>query len=223
MAELFKYVRHLLKYEAGISEDFEYPEKEKQILEPLFENYRSFLIFYRVGVPVPECVKKTHDLIDYAIKKSVSNHKNDPGGLTVCGITKKTWETACREGLFNVFPQVDFVNMTSRHWLSVVRTYYWDVWKADDLYSQELAEQVIDFYFHSDASATKKIQRLLHVEPDGVIGPKTLKALSHADQNFPRILCSQIKRERLAYLLVLSRKEKYSAFAYGWLRRIVDW
>ena len=219
MADLYKFVRHLLKYEAGISEDFEYPEKEKKVLAPLFQDYRQLIEMNAWGIPSHESVQGMHKLIDYAIKRSVSNHKKDPGGLTVCGITQAAWDEACRDNLF-VGIETEFTKMSSVHWILIVRRHYWDVWKADNLVSQDLAEQVVDFYFHSGISATKKIQKLLNVVPDGIVGPKTLRALQYA--NSP-LLCSQIKRARLDYILALSRKDKYSAFAYGWLRRFVDW
>jgi len=220
MAVLFKFLRHLLKYEAGISEDFDYPAKEKQTLLPLFFGYRNMLLQNSVGTPTRDSLQKTHELIDYAIKKGVSNHKNDPGGLTICGITKNTWDRACKDGCFNGMAKVEFEQMTSVHWFLIVRRYYWDVWRADDIISQDLAEQVVDFYFHSGTSATKKIQILLNVEPDGIVGPKTLKALHYA--NAP-VLCSKIKRTRLDYILTLSSKDKFKPFEHGWLRRLVDW
>ena len=220
MAILYKFVKHLLKYEAGISEDFEYFGKEKEILTPLFVGYNQMIEMNSWGIPSGESVKKTQELVDYAIKKGVSNHKNDPGGLTICGITKDTWNKACSLGVFLGHKDVSFEKMTSVQWFLIVRRLYWDVWKADDILSQELAEQVVDFYFHSGMSATRQIQKLLHVMPDGIVGPKTLNALKYAQGS---ALCSQIKRARLDFLLKLSRRDKYSAFAYGWLRRLVDW
>jgi len=220
MAVLYKFIRHLLKYEAGVSEDFDYPAKEEQKLAPLFEGYRNLVLQNDYGIPSRNSVLKTHELIDYAIKKGVSNHKDDPGGLTICGITKDTWNKACSLGCFIGQTKVEFVNMTSVQWFLIVRRLYWDVWDADHINSQDLAEQVVDFYFHSGISATRQIQKLLHVNPDGIVGPKTLKALNYAN---PYVLCSQIKRARLDFLLTLSRKDKYSRFAYGWLRRLVDW
>ncbi len=220
MADLFKFVRHLLKYEAGISEDFEYPKKEKEILTPLFQGYRQMIEMNAWGIPSSESVQGAHQLIDYAIKKGVSNHKDDPGGLTICGITKDTWNKACSLGCFIGQSDLKFENMTSVQWFLIVRRLYWDVWDADHINSQELAEQVVDFYFHSGMSATRQIQKLLHVAPDGIVGPKTLKALNYGN---PYVLSSQIKRARLDFLLTLSRKDKYSRFAYGWLRRLVDW
>jgi len=220
MAHLYEYIGHLLKYEAGISEDFDYPAKEAQILAPLFEGYKTMVIMNHCGVPSRESVQKTHELIDYAIKKGVSNHKNDPGGLTICGITHDTWNKACSLGCFVGMKDVKFENMTSVQWFVIVRTLYWDHWEADKIMSQGLAEQVVDFYFHSGISATRQIQKLLNVTPDGLIGPKTLGALKSADAHK---LCSQIKRARLDFLLKISRKEKYQAFTYGWLRRLVDW
>lgn len=220
MADLFKFVKHLLKYEAGISEDFEYPKKEKEILTPLFQGYRQMIEMNAWGIPSTESLQGAHQLIDYAIERSVSNHKNDPGGLTVCGITQNTWDKACRDGLFVGMKKVEFTDMTSVHWLLIVRRFYWDVWEADKLVSQDLAEQIVDFYFHSGMSATKAIQRLLHVNPDGIVGRKTLRALQYADGP---VLLSQVKRVRLDFLLVLSHKEKGHPFVYGWLRRLVDW
>ena len=220
MADLFKFVRHLLKYEAGISEDFEYSEEEKQTLTPLFQGYRQMIEMNAWGIPSIEGEQGMHKLIDYAIKTGVSNHKNDPGGLTICGITQNTWSKACRDGLFAGMKKTEFTKMTSVHWLLIVRRYYWDVWQADKLVSQDLAEQIVDFYFHSGTSAVKCIQKLLFVMPDGIVGPKTLKALQYAQGP---ALCSKIKRERLDFLLKLSHKDKCNPFVYGWLRRLVDW
>jgi lysozyme family protein len=110
--------------------------------------------------------------------------------------------------------------MSSVQWFLIVRRLFWDVWDADHINSQELAEQIVDFYFHSGKSATREIQKLLHVNPDGIVGPKTVKALKYAQGP---ILCSQVKRARLDYLLALSKQERFSKFTHGWLRRLVDW
>jgi lysozyme family protein len=66
------------------------------------------------------------------------------------------------------------------------------------------------------AQATRWLQRALGVDPDGVIGPKTLTAAYAAN---PDALRARMLAQRLRFMAGLAN---WPAFSRGWSRRIAD-
>lgn len=68
--------------------------------------------------------------------------------------------------------------MPYKVWRDVVHTMYWNKWKADTIANQTVANMVVDWVWHSGAATIKKVQALLKVTADGIVGPKTIAALN---------------------------------------------
>lgn len=62
------------------------------------------------------------------------------------------------------------------------KTKYWDLIKGDEINSQSKANEVFVFVVNALYGAIKTTQRLVGVEPDGVFGAKTLKAINAYDE-----------------------------------------
>lgn len=104
------------------------------------------------------------------------NIKGDRGGMTYAGIAQNKhpdwvgW-TKIDRGEFDT----DLTDMVRQFF----KAEYWDRVKGDDIRSQGVAYHLYAFAVNAGIKASVQIcQRIIGAMPDGVIGPKTLKALS---------------------------------------------
>jgi lysozyme family protein len=135
----------------------------------------------------------------------VSDHPSDPGGLTKYGISQRA------------YPGLDIRGLTEAAALAIYRRDYWDRIRGDAL-PWPLDMAVFDFAFNSGCGwSVKTLQKLLGVEPDGLIGPRTLTAVSNL-QNLQKTAL-ELNSERLMILSVLPG---WIDFARGWTRRILS-
>lgn len=151
---------------------------------------------------------------------------NDPadlGGATNMGVTIGTWRQVgydkTGDGVIDV---EDLKLLTSQEVVNkVLKPHYWDRWKADHIYSQSVAEILVDWVWASGRHGIVRSQRLLGVSDDGVVGPKTLEAInSYPDQ---RRLFEIIREDRLRFIDEIVRARPLNKrFETGWKRRIND-
>ena len=138
------------------------------------------------------------------------NHKDDPGGMTNLGVTKRTWEAFKGR-------EVDESTMRSLTVDDVTPLYrdrYWAAVKADSLPpGVDLA--VFDIAVNSGPrKAAMILQEAIGVTVDGGIGPKTLQA---AKASPPSGLISVVCNKRLDFLRSLPH---FKTFGEGWTRRV---
>lgn len=84
------------------------------------------------------------------------------------------------------------------------------------------ADFVIDFAVHSGhVPAVKLLQRVIGVDDDGRVGPKTLAALSTVDR---RWLAHAVLAGRMKFIgrLVTDNPARHAKFCAGWLNRLAD-
>lgn len=138
------------------------------------------------------------------------NHKDDPGGMTNLGVTRRAWEA------YTGHPasEEDMRALTPLRVKTFYKTQYWDKVRGDNL-PLGLDYVVYDFAVNSGvARASRMIQTLAGVEADGVIGPKSLAAIgSLPPPDLIRSLCAT----RLAFLKSLPT---WRVFGKGWGRRV---
>lgn len=137
-----------------------------------------------------------------------SNDKDDPGGATRYGITEQVARENGYSGSMRELP-LDFAK-------AVYKRKYWDAIQADSL-PPAVRYAVFDSAVNSGVGqATRWLQRALGVKDDGVIGPKTLKAIA---EQAPDGLLRRFLGQRLVFLTTLPN---WPAFAKGWARRVGD-
>jgi len=141
-----------------------------------------------------------------------SNHPKDRGGPTNKGITLAAFKA-------NVKPDAtiaDLKKITDAQVSATYREAYWNLIKGDDL-PGGVDYAVFDFAVNSGPSrAAKFLQRLVHVEEDGWIGPQTLAAVRVTDA-IP--LIKQLCDDRLDWLQTL---DNWDTFGKGWATRVSD-
>lgn len=149
------------------------------------------------------------------IKSWEGGYANDPrdsGGPTNKGITIATFRS--------VFGQSktidDLKNMTDEQWWKVFKTKFWDKYKADNINDEWLRYLLVDWLWGSGKWAIIKVQKYLGLNPDGIVGPKTIAAINDKD---PKELFTSLWKLRSDYLYSIS-KGKNRVFLKGWLRRL---
>ena len=108
--------------------------------------------------------------------------------------------------------------MTYKVWYDVLKTLYWDRWKADGIKDQSIANLLVDWVWASGVTGIKRPQRLLGVSADGIVGPKTLEAVNALD---PTKLFSLLHKDRLKHFDEICQKSpSQKKFLKGWRRRV---
>ena len=128
--------------------------------------------------------------------------KNDPGGETRWGISKRS------------YPYIDIRNLKVDEAAEIYKRDFLKPLKADQ-YSDGVVYQMFDFAVNSGPDrAVKELQKVLGIEDDGVIGPITIgriNALSESD------LIMLIVAARLEFMTGL---RNWANHGRGWARRI---
>ena len=96
-------------------------------------------------------------------------------------------------------------------------TEYWQKCGIDRIKDFSLQYIIFDFAVNSVRTWAKKMQALLGVKTDGIIGNKTIGAIN---DNTPEHLFNIIKYVRIQYYHELSKKGQNAQFLNGWLKRI---
>jgi lysozyme family protein len=133
-----------------------------------------------------------------------SNDIKDPGGETKFGISKRS------------FPNEDIKNMTLDRAKDIYRQYYWEKCECDSLpfYARLM---VFDCAVNQGATrAVMFLQRILKVQPDGIIGPTTIKSMAGIGQSefieyYAELRCK-------AYM----SNPMWAHYGKGWINRLFD-
>ncbi|MHA6684511.1 glycoside hydrolase family 108 protein [Mesorhizobium sp. A556] len=139
-----------------------------------------------------------------------SDHKADPGGATMRGITLATF----RRYVEPKATKDDLRRITSAQVATVYRQQYWNAVKGDDL-PDGIDFAVFDFAVNSGPGrAAKYLQAIVGAKQDGKIGPDTLaKTRPMVRGTVINDLCDK----RMAFLRRLST---WGTFGKGWTSRV---
>lgn len=138
----------------------------------------------------------------------LSNQAWDNGGLTKYGITKKS------------YPDLDIENLT---WPQAEAIYKLDYWHAASchLLPGPLAIIVCDNAIMSGVyRAIVNLQRSLGVTPDGVVGPTTINAATHA---YVVDKCRDVSKRLIARRLqAMILHDDWRFAGNGWISRMLE-
>ena len=140
------------------------------------------------------------------------HHPSDPGGMTNLGVTKRVWE----EWVGHDVDEKQMRALSPELVAPLYKKKYWDKVCGDELPTGvDLA--VFDFAVNSGPGrAAKMLQKVLGVNQDGAIGPKTLLKAASIDSEK---LVVDYNAERLAFLMALPT---WDTFGKGWGRRVAE-
>lgn len=182
------------------------------------------------------------ELLAPYIKRWEGGYVNDPadrGGATNMGVTIATFEAYCKRKAYPRPTVKRLKRLTEKEWLDILKTMFWDRWKADAIKSQKVANILVDWVWGSGKHGIVIPQRLLGVQPDGIVGKRTLMAVNFADpdQLFEVIYKARVKflnditaQSVAVYEKKIGRKATNAElmkhtnkrFLKGWLNRLED-
>lgn len=159
-------------------------------------------------------------LFEKAKLKGFANDPDDLGGATMCGVTLATFTEYCRR---KAYPRPTIVRLkaiTYKEWLEILKTMFWDKWKADQINNESIALILVDWVWGSGKYGITIPQKAIGVTADGIVGPKTIAAVNAKD---PKQLFDLIRKERLAYIERICRSRPTNLkYKRGWLNRLND-
>ncbi len=141
--------------------------------------------------------------IDYILAEEggLSNHRQDPGGLTRYGISQRS------------YPHVDIANLTIQQASGIYLNDYWNPIRGH-LLPHGLDLLVFDCAVNQGSTtAAILLQTALGIKADGSIGPITI---TRASQAMPDVLITFATERALRY--EMNRNEQ--TFGRGWYRRL---
>lgn len=144
-----------------------------------------------------------------------SNHPLDKGGATNKGITIATFRQFFGENA----TVEQLKNMTDTQWENIFRNGYWNPFKGDAIMNQSIADICVDWAWASGTkTAIKRVQRIVGVKADGIVGNATLSAINGANA---KELFDKIKSARISFVEAIVRKNPtQKVFLKGWKNRI---
>lgn len=146
------------------------------------------------------------------------NDPHDAGGATNKGITYAVfyqWRTSHGKKPPTI---ADLKALTDAEAFEIYKHQYWDKWHADEIYSQKVANILVDWVINSGTIGIKKPQSLLGVVNDGIVGKKTLAAVNAQD---PDTFFNRVYNARVDfYMSIVNRKPSQKKFLRGWLNRL---
>lgn len=146
------------------------------------------------------------------------NDPDDLGGATNRGVTLATYMQYCRKKGYPVPTVERLKNLSDREWTEILKTMYWDRWKADQIVDQSVANILVDWVWASGTHGIKRPQRILGVTVDGIVGNLTLAAVNARDA---KELFFAIKSDRIKFIdEICKARPANEKFRRGWLNRI---
>lgn len=182
------------------------------------ENIVPFILKWETGTTGIGLTNE--QLFEKAKLKGFANDPDDLGGATMCGVTLATFTDYCRR---KGYPRPTIVRLKAikyKEWLEILKTMFWDKWKADQINNESIALILVDWVWGSGKYGITIPQRAIGVTADGIVGPKTIAAVNAKD---PKQLFDLIRKERLAYIERICRSRPTNLkYKRGWLNRLND-
>jgi len=149
------------------------------------------------------------------------NRADDRGGPTNMGVTLSTWRNVGydKDGDGDIDTE-DIRQLSSEDAMSVMKTMYWNRWKADRIKNQSVAEILVDWVWASGKWGIIIPQRILNIPDDGIVGEKTIQALNEADQKELH-LDVWIARKKFFDDLVVNHPDQIVNL-HGWMNRLKE-
>lgn len=150
-----------------------------------------------------------------------TNDPNDSGGPTKFGITLKTLQQWRKD---DSLTEVDVEKMERREAEDIYYNMFYTGPKLQRIDNKRIRDMVLDHGMTSGAWGIKLLQRLVGVEDDGKIGPKTSEATEEfIKKHGEKMLLDRYAEARSRYYTNLAnQRPKDKSFLRGWLNRVKE-
>ncbi len=196
-----------------------------------------FVLYFEAGVNKKYLSLPNEQIFTQAKKTGYANDPVDVGGVTMCGVTLNTFKAYCRKHGFKDSSVKALRAIDYKTWYDIIKTMFWDKWKADDIKDQSVANMLVDWSWASGSNGIIIPQRLLGVSQDGIVGIKTITALNSKDgksffqqlkdarhKYHADIIANSIRKyeKRIGRKSTLAEQKRYTNKKYenGWNRRV---
>ncbi len=164
------------------------------------------------------------------VEGKLSDHKNDPGGITKYGISLAFLEDYSKTAngrkvltklkIYNVGRE-SIIKMTSEQSKNIMYNAFWLSTKIANL-PPLLAIIAYDFAVNSGSYySCRLIQRAIGAKVDGIIGNETITKANNLSQLEQKKVAKFMLEERVRFYQNLAKsKPKFSVFLKGWLSRV---
>lgn len=147
------------------------------------------------------------------------NDPNDHGGPTKYGITLADWIQYGKD--LNGDGKIDANDVkliTVNEARTIAKGEFWDRCLADTIINQSIAEVIVDWCYTSGIkNVTRRVQIILDVLDDGIMGPVTIYNINKAVQG---VLFNLIQSARARfYNAIVVNNPSQKKFLKGWLIR----
>lgn len=146
------------------------------------------------------------------------NHPRDKGGATKYGVTLNTWKDIGYDKDNNGIIDSEDIKLLAVEDFKLVAAKYWNLWKADEIVNQSVAELLVDWVYTSGKWGIIIPQRLLKVTADGIVGPKTLNALNRLNQS--QVFEELFRERKMFFESIVKNNPGQKVFLKGWLNRL---
>ena len=160
-----------------------------------------------------------------------AHDKDDRGGITVYGITRKghpdlkIWGSLDKLKLIG---EKRKYKPTDIEMMEVIRTYrkdYYDKMNLDKVIDDRIAHFLFDYAVNSGISrSAKAVQKIIGVTVDGIVGGQTINAINKTHSK--SLLTALIKSRTNFLKSIVTNNPSQKKFLKGWLKRCencVDW
>jgi len=148
------------------------------------------------------------------------NHPMDKGGPTKYGVILSTWKQYGYDKDNDGDIDAEDIKLLSEDDARyIAKKIFWDFFQGDFILNQSIAEFIVDWGYNSGrTTVAKKVQKVLNISQDGVMGVQTLNAINCAIQN---TLFESLKAERKVFLnTIIKEKPQQVVFYEGWMNRV---
>ena len=156
------------------------------------------------------------------------NDPQDPGGETYKGVARKMnskwdgWILVDMAKRQNNFPANLDSNIALQDKIKAFyETGYWDKIRGDDITDQRVAECIFDFAVNAGPITSAKLAQItVGAEPDGTIGPDSLKKINAEE---PRVFLALFSLHKIArYVNICEKRAESKKFFFGWVKRTLE-
>jgi len=154
-----------------------------------------------------------------ALEGGFVNDPLDKGGATNMGISLGAWRQMGYDKDGDGDLDKEDIRMLDKEDVEMVlKKFYWDRWRADEIRDQKLADMLVDWLWCSGKWGIVIPQRLLSIDDDGIAGCNTITAVNAF---VPGKFLISVYNARLAFIRAIVRRDfRQQRFAKGWINRV---
>lgn len=141
-------------------------------------------------------------------------------GTTRLGVAMDTYMIYCKQKGRPEPTEEELENLSDEEWTELLKMYYWDCWRADEIQNQSIANLLVDWVWTSGYYGIVVPQKVLGLAVSKDISQTVLDAINHYP--LQQELFDKLKQARLDYTARACYARSYTQEAYMQLRARIE-